>query len=177
MNKSPMIGVVALGMIPAAARFAADLPQTVIVPVSSASAAHDWTGFYAGVFGGIAASQHDFSAWAGGSSVDIGFTGNGALAGVQVGYHYDLGDFVIGASADLAATNIRAEIGGSFVGNTFDIKSQLNYLGTVQARAGAKWDNALAYVHGGLAYGKRNRAPRSTVSLRRASKPKIVPAM
>ncbi|HEY4203261.1 MAG TPA: outer membrane beta-barrel protein [Devosiaceae bacterium] len=136
--------------------FAADLSAPSVVVSSSAT---NWSGFYAGVFGGVATGDFDYSAVpaGGGPSVlDLNVNGGGGLAGVQVGADAQFDQFVVGAVADLALTNHRAEIGVSVPGGGLDadIQSQLNYLGTVRVRAGMAFDNVLAYVHGGLAYGQ-----------------------
>ncbi|MDB5911252.1 MAG: porin family protein [Massilia sp.] len=162
MKSILIAGFAALGMLSSvAAVAAADLSAPAVRPVLSQQPVKDWTGFYAGIFGGLAASQHTLTAIpvGGGPAVtDIGFTGNGALGGLQVGYDYDLGQFVVGGYTDIAASNVRAEISGTgFGGAATAFKMQLNYLGTVQARAGVKLDSLLGYVHGGLAYGSTDQ--------------------
>ena len=117
--------------------------------------ASDWTGFYAGIFGGLSTGDTSLSAVAAGVPT-VGLfdlTGGGGLLGVQVGANYQMNQFVIGAVADFAVTNHHAGIGGAGLGGaTLDFR--LNNLATVRARAGYAFDNLLAYVHGGVAFGQ-----------------------
>jgi outer membrane immunogenic protein len=160
-------GVAALGMLSSvAAVTAADLSAPAVQPMLSPQPVTDWTGFYVGIFGGLAASQHTLTATPTGGGASLGsldLTGNGAIGGVQVGYDYDLGQFVVGASADIAASNIRTEINGTAFlggggGGAVDIKGQVHYLATAQARAGVKWESVLGYVHGGVAFGNTEQS-------------------
>lgn len=126
-------------------------------PSAYEAPAQDWTGFYAGVFGAASTGPFEYSAIpAGGPSLlDLDVNGGGGLAGVQIGYDYQFDQFVIGAVADIAISNHRADIGINAGGGAIDadISSTLNYLGTVRARAGFATDSLLAYAHGGVAFG------------------------
>lgn len=135
--------------------FAADF-GTAATPATYSSATQNWTGFYAGIFGGVAAGDFDYSLVpTGGPSVlDLNVNGGGGLAGVAVGFDYQIDQFVIGAVADIAITNHAAEIGFGIPGlGAGELNSTLQYLGTVRARGGVAFDNLLAYAHGGLAFG------------------------
>ncbi|EAU41099.1 outer membrane protein, 31 kDa [Fulvimarina pelagi HTCC2506] len=116
----------------------------------------DWTGGYVGVTGGLAAGESEYSV-----SDGTGFetTAGGGLGGVQAGYDVQLGRAVLGGVADISLTGIDADVstreraGG--VETTNSANTELDYLGTVRARAGyAASDRVLAYGHGGLAYGR-----------------------
>ncbi|HTJ56697.1 MAG TPA: outer membrane beta-barrel protein [Devosiaceae bacterium] len=139
--------------------YAADLAVPAApVPVASPVAAN-WTGFYAGIFGGLAASTDALDMAApGAGTVNANITGNGWLGGGRIGYDYDLGGPVLGAYADFAGANIGAQIDGSEdLGGgataTFNIHDTLQTLGTVQGKAGYAFGDLMAYVHGGFAYG------------------------
>ena len=113
---------------------------------------NNWTGFYAGIFGGIGAADFDLVP----VGIPAGFlsTGRGALGGVQVGYDYQIESFVLGAVADIALSGVegRSTFGGL---GGFEYVSRLDYLGTVRARAGfLPTDDLLVYAHGGFAYGR-----------------------
>ena len=70
---------------------------------------------------------------------------NGVMGGVQVGYNWQVGQFVFGAEADLQ---------GSGAEDTFAAWKFSNpWFGTVRGRAGYAMNNVLAYATGGLAYG------------------------
>lgn len=123
------------------------------------AAPSDWTGFYAGVFGGVGGGDNTLTI-DGGPGATAGFEGNsfGGLLGAQVGYDFQFDQFVIGAVADIAITNIESDssvIGFGGPGGTLTYGSTLDYLGTVRARVGfAAIDQMLVYAHGGLAYGR-----------------------
>lgn len=128
-------------------------------PAGYIAPATDWNGFYVGVFGGLTNGPFDYSLVPVGlpSALDVNVNGGGALAGVQIGGDVQFDQFVLGAVADIAFTNHRAEAGltvPGVVGGGLNAESRLTYLGTVRARAGYAFDDVLAYVHGGLAYGR-----------------------
>lgn len=146
---------VALASLLSAPAFAADFGTTA-APATYASAAQNWTGFYAGIFGGVATGDFDYSLVpTGGPSVlDLNVSGGGGLAGVAVGVDYQIDQFVIGAVADIAITNHAAELGIGIPGfGGVELSSTLEYLGTVRLRGGVAFDNLLAYAHGGVAFG------------------------
>lgn len=149
-------GVAVVALTGAAA--AADLtyepaPAPVVV-----SPVFDWTGFYAGVHAGGGWGNYDAS-W-------NGYTGlldksSGALGGAQVGYNYQINQFVIGAQADIAYTSLSDSMtvytGLNPIGPgllSAGVKAESNWLGTVTARAGYAADTWLFYAKGGFAYGQ-----------------------
>ncbi len=158
MKKILLAGVAAATMLAAGSAFAADLPSRKYAPVAPVVVVpvFTWTGFYVGVNAGYGwntnnnnnafnyyapvASQYLWTG--GGSSNDGGFVGGG-----QIGYNYQIGQFVIGAEADIQY----ADMGGK---NNFGYGNQgMDWFGTVRARAGFAIDRALIYVTGGFAYG------------------------
>lgn len=126
------------------------VPEAYIAPAS------DWTGFYAGVFGGLTSGPIDFSLVPDGapSVLDISINAGGALGGAQIGYDVQFDGFVIGAVADIAVSNHHAGAEITTPGGSLELETGLNFIGTVRARAGYAFDDALAYVHGGFAYGQ-----------------------
>jgi len=168
MKTVVLAGAVALSFGAAGAAFAADIPAPAapvvvapaVTPAPAASAPYDWSGAFVGVFGGVAAADFDYAAFdgAGTEMLDIGVTGRGLLGGVRAGYDFQFGSIVAGLSADIALTNIAAQLDGTIPGlGTAAISSELRYLGTVQARLGYAWDRLLVYAHGGLAYGETDQ--------------------
>jgi outer membrane immunogenic protein len=144
--------------------FAADLISPAPVATYEPAAVMDWSGFYAGVFGGVTTGDSDFSIVpVGGPSVfDLSTNAGGGVVGVQIGADAQFDQFVLGAVADIAYTNHGVDLSFAIPalgGASADISSQLNYLGTLRARAGLLvQDNLLAYVHGGLAYGQTEQS-------------------
>lgn len=129
--------------------FAADaiIEQAPELPVA---ATYNWTGAYVGAFGGITAGENEYGLTDGIDALSFDVSSSGALGGIQLGYDYQVGQWVFGAVADIAFTNHEASIGGS----GFEANSELKYLGTVRARAGYAFDRTLFYGHGGFAYGE-----------------------
>lgn len=166
--KTYMIAIAAL-IGGASQAMAADLPQMSqpMAPAPVATSAYDWTGFYAGIFGGAATADFKYpvSYSDGGTppntaSGELGITGGGMFGGAQVGADYMMNNqFVLGAYADIAATDIKAEgtvdfnVSGGGPSGSGSLSSKLTWLGTVQGRAGYAMDRALFYAHGGVAFG------------------------
>jgi len=88
-----------------------------------------------------------------GANRDGGISLSGAVAGAQAGYDVRNGSLIVGGFADI-----------TYLGHTDDIFPAYNgqgstnigtdYVGTVQVRAGAVFDRALFYAHGGYAFGR-----------------------
>jgi outer membrane immunogenic protein len=142
------------------ASFAADLPSRrppapyVAVPVFT------WTGFYIGgnVGGGNGGFRTtNFNGPAAGGGV-VGVTRPGAFnnnstgftGGGQIGYNYQIGNFVIGVEADASYTDFSRT---RLLGGGNSARDSLSYLGTVRGRVGYAWDRVLVYGTGGFAYG------------------------
>lgn len=150
------IAAVAASLI-AAPAFAADLGViSQPAPAGYEAPARDWTGFYAGIFGGVSTGNFDYSLNLPAPLPAMGFdaNGGGGIAGVQIGADYQFDQFVIGAVADIALSNHRAEIGLDLGGVAASVSSELTYLATIRGRAGVAFENLLAYAHGGVAFGK-----------------------
>lgn len=114
----------------------------------------DWTGFYAGIFAGAERSEY-VSSLKPSSLPAYVVVGDkiGGIAGVQLGYDYQIDSVVLGAVADIALSNFATGLSDPALGLNYS--SKLDYLGTVRARAGfLPTDKLLIYVHGGLAYGR-----------------------
>jgi len=156
MKKILLAGVAAATMLAAGSAFAADLPSRKYAPVAPVVVApvFTWTGFYVGVNAGYAwnvnnnknyygYTPYDYAYYGyGSSSNDGGFTGGG-----QIGYNYQIGQFVIGAEADIQYADLKQK---GYWGYS---SSGIDWFGTVRARAGVAIDRALIYVTGGFAYG------------------------
>ncbi|MFC3640214.1 outer membrane beta-barrel protein, partial [Camelimonas fluminis] len=157
MKKILLAGVAAATMLAAGSAFAADLPSRKYAPVAPVVIApvFTWTGFYVGVNAGYAWNTNDdknnygygFTPYYYGSNSnnDGGFAGGG-----QIGYNYQIGQFVIGAEADIQYADLKQKNNGfGYASN----RNGIEWYGTVRARAGFAFDRALIYVTGGFAYG------------------------
>ena len=154
MKKLLLASVAVFGF--AAAAQAADLPSRYApAPVIAAVPVFTWTGFYLGVNAGYGWNTNDndtivdpvFGVVSRGGE-DGGFVGGG-----QIGYNYQIGQFVVGLETDIQYADLgggRSTFGQpAFLGDSNDG----NWFGTVRARAGFAFDRALIYATGGFAYG------------------------
>lgn len=130
-----------LGMaaLPAAA---ADLPQRPVYKAPIVAPAFNWTGFYAGVYGGYAF----------GSGNTDGF--NGGMAGGTIGYNWQgLGSpWVFGLEADGGWTNFGDSITTTVGAVTATASSEAQAMATFRARVGYAWDRTMFYATGGGAF-------------------------
>ena len=129
----------------ASTAIAADLPTRkdapAPVPAFAPAPAFSWTGFYIGLNGGYG-SGHFRS---GGSSVFGDPTG--IVLGGQVGYNYQIGQFVLGVENNLDWAHIRNT--NTVPGNSF--YSRVNAIDTFMGRAGVALDRALIFGEFGYA--------------------------
>ncbi|WP_061932007.1 outer membrane protein [Aureimonas sp. AU22] len=124
--------------------------------------AYSWTGFYVGGQAGVAFNNDagdvrynpntgvvQTTAFSGGSdsSDDAAFIG-----GVHVGYDYQINNFIIGAVADINYIDASSSSTYSLGTDVFGISSDINFVGTVRAKAGIAADRFAVYATGGLAY-------------------------
>lgn len=165
--------------------FAADLPARKVAPTAPVAPAFSWTGFYVGVNAGVNWSSRNVETILNGGDTaaayypDIvqaispspyGNSRTGFIGGAQIGYNYQINQFVIGAEADFMGMGVSKRSGTSAsatslidLGNDYALNSDVagttstkitqNWLGTVRARAGFAADRFLVYATGGLAYG------------------------
>ena len=125
----------------ASSAFAADLPSYKSPPTMAplnAPGPFSWSGFYAGVNAGYG--------WGSVSNSNFG-NPSGGMIGAQVGYNYQIGQFVGGLEADFAATDLNAK-NSFYLGNN---SLSTGFLTTERARAGVALDRALLFVTGGYA--------------------------
>jgi len=140
---------------------AADLPSRYAAPapVIAAAPVFTWTGFYIGAQAGYAWGENETSLFFDGAAVDIGglgdFDNDGFIGGVHAGYNVQFGSFVVGVEADLEAAGIDGDLtvtDAAFPGYAAGVSSDINFQGSLRARAGVAFDRALIYVTGGLAF-------------------------
>jgi outer membrane immunogenic protein len=80
-----------------------------------------------------------------GSVANSGADPNGFLGGLQVGYNWQSGQFVVGVETDAQLTGADDSSGAQ--------KFSVPWFGTLRGRAGVAVNNMLFYGTGGLAYG------------------------
>jgi outer membrane immunogenic protein len=108
---------------------------------------YDWSGFYAGAHGGYGLFRGSADN-IGGSGINTSLSGDGWLAGVQLGYNYQLGSWVFGVEGDWSYTDIR----GTNSAPALEQTVRIDWVGTVTGRAGIAWDRTLLYLKGGVAF-------------------------
>ena len=202
MSKILVLGATLASFAAVSGAMAADLPSRkapadFIAPVPLFT----WTGFYVGLNAGAAFGNSSNSnglrpngnflnpvlfpaadvaplglLGTGGSNNNARFAGGG-----QVGYNYQVGQFVFGIEADLdfitrgsrgngnGSVVLPVALGGIGATTAFTTGSRNsggNYFGTVRPRIGFAIDRALIYVTGGLAYGDFTNRRSSSVTFR-----------
>ncbi|WP_262331707.1 outer membrane protein [Bosea sp. BH3] len=147
MKKYLLASVAALGIVAAGAAAAADLPSRkgpVVAPVYVP--AFTWTGFYVGGNAGYGWGNVNAGNVFNGRTVSIGDM-DGFVGGGQVGYNYQMGQFVLGLEADIQGADLSTGT------NAFGDSVSTDFYGTVRARVGVAFDRFMPYVTGGWAYG------------------------
>jgi outer membrane immunogenic protein len=157
--KSALLAGVACAI--AAPGFAADLSRPVPytkAPIAEPVSAYNWSGFYLGGNAGGKWANFD-QTFSSGALPSLGFTGDSNaswLAGGQLGFMWQTGQFVFGIEGDIDGTNLHksftsAGIVGPFVaGDTFAVKN--DWQASARGRLGWAFDRTLLYVTGGGAW-------------------------
>lgn len=123
---------------------------------------YDWTGVYVGVFGGGGFGNHNVNNATGQAVPFADYTANyasqGGLAGGEVGYNWQSGNFIVGVESDLFWTGIKGNDGsqfaaGNFPGVTAVDADNWRWGGTLRARGGFTIDRWLMFFTGGYAFG------------------------
>lgn len=130
----------------ATATLAADLPEETVAPILEPApiqaTSYDWSGAYVGINLGVGFGSDFDNNFGLETDADTAFIGGGVL-----GYNHQINKFVFGVEGDLNYTNLDA--------NDVGFSSDLDFLGTVTARAGfTPIDRVLTYVEGGYAFGQ-----------------------
>ncbi|EJN06078.1 outer membrane protein [Phyllobacterium sp. YR531] len=118
-----------------------------------------WTGFYAGLNAGYGFGGDDRVGIRSGGDF-IGNIGtieqSGFVGGAQIGYNYQINNFVLGIETDFQGAGLDDTTSGELVGVDIHAKSSIDWYGTLRPRVGYAWDRTLIYGTGGLAYGRVN---------------------
>jgi len=148
MRASVLIGSVFFAALMAGTALAA--APTVELPVAST---YNWTGGYIGAQIGGGWSKVDQPWGFTEASPDIfdqdNADGSGVVGGLHAGYNWQSGSFVFGGEADINATSIDGDDGGSG-GDINGFKAK--WVASIRARAGVAFDRVLIYGTGGYAY-------------------------
>lgn len=138
---------------------AADLAPVYKAPPAAAKP-FSWTGFYVGGNIGGGWADKDWNNLT--ASSGARFTGHlgslsasSVLGGVQAGYNYQMGNWLLGVEGGWTWTNLDTTLTSTdpFVGD-FSATSRINWVASVVGRVGFTFDRFLAYAGGGGAWAK-----------------------
>src|ERR1700761_4364166 len=122
---------------------AADLPYAKAMPY--AAPVDDWTGVYVGVIGGGGFGNHNVNNATGQAVPFADFSANyssqGGLAGGEVGYRWQSGNYVVGIESDLFWSGIKGNDSSQFAAGAFPGVGAVDadnwrWGGTLRARGG-----------------------------------------
>ena len=121
----------------------------LIVPIAAAAQEQrgsvDWSGYYAGVFGGTA----EFEAERRSQNSVTSFSGNGSIQGLVAGYNVQRNDWIYGIEADIAAlswTQGNQDSLSSGPGEGFDVNS----VASLRGRFGFVQNQTLFFATAGI---------------------------
>jgi outer membrane immunogenic protein len=146
------VALVALGVaVPASAADLGVRRGPAVAPVAVAPI-YNWTGFYIGGHLGWANAEHDIVDDFGffGPTIVSGGSADGFLAGGQVGFNYQVGQWVFGVEGQFSWADLSRRDTFGIPGFSFD--RDINWLSTVAGRLGIAFGNALIYGKGGVAF-------------------------
>lgn len=163
--RSLILGLVTMGVL-APAALAADLPRgPVKAPLQPFVPLFSWTGFYVGGNLGYGWSDGDGTITAGVVSGPYSGSGNGILGGVQAGYNWQTGGWVLGIEADFQASGGKGPVSGVAGAAVFTGTAKTPWFGTIRGRLGYTFDRTLVYITGGGVYGRAELEGVSNVTL------------
>lgn len=149
---------VAIGGLLAASSlaWAADIapgPYPAPPPAPPPPPPYSWTGIYVGAnAGGSFVNESDTGTITGGllNGVFLAGTGsaNGALAGGQLGFNYQINSIVLGIEGDFDWSGLSGSKSLGILTRT----GKIEWLGTIRARAGFAIDRLMIYGTGGVAF-------------------------
>jgi outer membrane immunogenic protein len=79
-------------------------------------------------------------------------TGSGFLYGGQIGFNYQIDQFVLGAEGDVSGSTLKADGICAAVAGT-NCRTTMDYLASLRARVGMPIGQLMPYLDGGVAFG------------------------
>jgi outer membrane immunogenic protein len=166
MNRLSVAGLVTTAVLGSAAGVrAADLPAAppaykapgpVVVPLNT------WTGFYVGAQVGYGFGQSSGTQNANGTFfpvVPYSIDPAGVLGGGHVGFNYQTAALVVGAEADVEASNLNGATTIFAFDQTYVFNVKADTLASVRGRIGWAQDRLMLYGTGGVAWGHVSTPP------------------
>jgi outer membrane immunogenic protein len=166
MNTSSLASVAAVTLLASvAAAQPADLPALLWsrqAPPVAVVPLQDWTGFYVGAQIGYGWGDASGAQNAGGTFfpvVPYTIDAAGALAGGHAGFNYQTGALVLGAEADLEASNLNGSSVVAAFNQTYFFNTEADTLASIRGRAGWTHGRLMLYGTGGVAWGHVTTPP------------------
>ncbi len=158
MHKGTMRSLLVMGLTSAAifsgSAMAADISRPVYKapPAGALPVTYDWTGFYVGGHVGYGWADKD---WRDAFGLNVSNKADGFLGGGQVGFNYQIQQFVLGVEGDFSWSGINGgtttgAVVGAPLGTTFN--TDVNWVSTLTGRLGIAFDRWLVYGKGGVAW-------------------------
>jgi len=140
---------------------AADVPIAT-APGAPVMVRQSWTGFYAGVNAGYGTSVVRIDVLDGGNSIGSDSRKfNGLMAGAQVGFNHQIGNFVWGVEGDYQKS--WRKVSRSAI-SAFDVELEVPWFATARVRAGIANGPSLFYLAGGAVWTEGELTVSSSVS-------------
>jgi hypothetical protein len=118
----------------------------------------DWSGIYVGAHVGYGRGRTDVTDHTLFGNILLiptqHFDTNGGLGGVQGGWNYQFGRFVLGTELDFSWANVKGDQTSTFLAGigTINRSSKATWIGTGTTRLGYAWDRVLFYTKIGAAW-------------------------
>jgi outer membrane immunogenic protein len=136
------ISLLGVGFASAADIYTPPPPSEESAPMPAPEPSFSWQGFYGGIHGGYGWGDAESP-----NAADVEL--DGALAGGQIGYNWQLARVVVGIEADISWSGMDGQTGTT--------SHELDWLGTVRGRIGLPMGRTLPYITGGFAFGEATR--------------------
>jgi len=157
MKKTLLLGL-GLTTIAMTQAFAADLPARAPVYTKAPAFApmYDWSGFYAGLNAG-GGSSHDcytLNSVAGTAINPVSegcHSATGALVGGQLGYRWQMTNWVFGVEGQGDWANLRGSNPSLTAAIPYTNQTKIDAIGLLTGQIGYAWNNVLLYAKGGAA--------------------------
>ena len=149
-------GLIAVAAIAgSSAAYAADMGPRA---APAAAPVYSWTGFYVGATVGAGFGENrgrvNIPAIGGTPSFDI--APSGVIGGVQAGYNWQVGGWVLGIEADIQGSGVDSSANCVLTcspGSTLAVSQSVPWFGTVRGRLGSPLGSLMLYNTAGFAYG------------------------
>jgi outer membrane immunogenic protein len=156
MQRLVIVGAGLFAIAGVTAANAADLPAAPYRAPPPVVAIYNWSGFYVGVNGGGGSARECYTIT---SSAGVPVTPNsegchdatGGMAGGQIGYRWQMSNFVFGVEAQGDWANLKGSNSSLTVTIPATNQTKIDAIGLFTGQVGVAFNNVLLYVKGGAA--------------------------